>query len=293
MQEGKNANQQTACDEPQSGSIVRDELIRLLDAVGVYDFNNYGWLNADDIDPEHAGHAAAQVASLADEVIDTICDEENGHTPQLTDWQKELIISEGDFSGFMQASRWSIGEMLLRADESDLFYTHFMSAMLLLGAASDRLREFFICAVFNKRSRSWRPSGHIGQAAIEYSEPFTEAQRTPPVGAPSSVAAHLADLVPLVHTIAANRRERHAIAHRVATAEGRRKQRLTRMTWAPMQEVDWSEIDFSKIIDPEYDDRQHSLARRVEPIAWYKNLIQVSNLVFLVEHSLRVRRRAD
>ncbi len=270
---------------------TREAIVRLLDAEALYDVESYGWLSADDIDPEYEGHAAAQLASLASEVIDAVTDERRGHTPQLKDWQKDLIVAEGDLVGFLRSSRWAIGEMLLLANDEELFATHFMSAMLLLGAASDRLREFFICAVFNQRPEKWKPPGYAPGDRVAYIEPFKQAQQEELADVAPRVETQLSKLSPLVEAIAGNRKKRNAIAHRVATSEGRRKQRITGMTWAPVQEIDWSQIDFSKVIDPEYEDKQQARARKIEPIAWYKLLIEASNLVFLIEHSLRVARR--
>jgi len=48
----------------QLDEVLRSEAEDLLQEAGVFEFDSYGWLNADDADPEFVGHAMWQTDAV-------------------------------------------------------------------------------------------------------------------------------------------------------------------------------------------------------------------------------------
>lgn len=270
-----------------SNKDLHKKIDRLLHAQRIYHLDAYGWLNADDHDPAHVGHAMAQTAALWCDVVDTLHEDNSKHIP-LKGWQKALMVAQGDFEGLMEASRLATGSMLLHEVDEELRSTHFMSSMLLLSAATDRLRDFFICAVFRKVPGKWQAAE--AAKTSDYAQPFIEALIR---SIPNNAARNAAQILPaFAKQLSSFRKKRNVIAHRIATAEGRRKDRLARRKPTKVNyDIDWSQVDWSKVIDPEFEDRQMARALSAEPVAWYKALIEASNLIFVVEYHLRTAAR--
>ncbi len=215
----------------------------LLREAGVYALDAHGWLNADDVDPKHIGHAMAQIGSLAGEVIDAHSADPPKAFP-LTACEKKMIVAQAEFEGLMNASRIAIGQMLFAADIDGELAAHFMSAMLLLSAASDRLRDFFVCAVFKRSPDKWKPADHQTGARIAFAKPFDDARTFVRDVDRSQLQASIKALPPLARAIARHRRSRHVIAHQIATAEGRRHLRLVDRKPVPVNyNIDWASID--------------------------------------------------
>jgi hypothetical protein len=171
---------------------IREEITELLVNNEVYELQSYGWIDAHTHDPELVGHAMQQTDSFAWRFLLAAIDSPN--PPQLNPWEKALAVSGGDFEGLMEAARISIGLMLFqdaRVGENitapdSFFSVHLMGAMFLLGAASDRLRDFFVSAVFHKiterpRRRSATITDYYNKGRfkhddrIRYVTPFREA----------------------------------------------------------------------------------------------------------------------
>jgi hypothetical protein len=114
----------------------------------------YGWLNADDHDPEMVGHATAQTSSLSWRILEA---KDKPNAPQIETWEKSLVVAGGDFEGLMEASRISIGLMLVHEKAWDFFSVHLMGSMFFLSAASDQLRDSYISAVFAETTKGRSP----------------------------------------------------------------------------------------------------------------------------------------
>src|ERR1700752_3296412 len=95
---------------------IREEIRTLLQANDIYELESYGWLDAynDIVDPELIGHPMRQRDSFWWRFLfATDCP----NPPQLTPWEKSLVIADGDFEGLMEAARLSIGLMLFQRDK--------------------------------------------------------------------------------------------------------------------------------------------------------------------------------
>ena len=264
----------------------REEMTKLLHTSGIYRLDAHGWKGYDEEDPDHIGHAMAQTQSLSFHYLEEVMNKPN--PPKLTGWQKDLIVAGGEFEGFMETARLSMGLMLLHAGALDFFPGHFMSSMFFLGAASDRLRHLFVAAVFQRRPARWKPHEHQPGRFIRYETPFIEALARKASGMHPSRVDFLRAMQDYIRQIAKHRKARHVIAHRIATEEGRREYRLvTHPRSPPPKDIDWKKIDWSKVVDVEQEDRKQYRARAAEPIHWYKLLIEASNHVYIVENGLR------
>ena len=214
--------------------------------------------------------------------------------PQLASWEKFLVVSGGDFEGLMEAARLSIGLMLFQdavvrenITGSDSFFpVHLMGSMILLGSASDRLRDFFIGSVFHKTTDEYAKEKYRRQHRRWYRTPFNEAREC--LGdRPAPLAAALTILPDLTGQVQKFRDIRNEIVHVIATELGRQKQRLVNdPPSAPTDEFDWEITDdmlhkFSEEAATEHWNRIS------QPIDWYGLLIEASNQVFIIENTLR------
>lgn len=267
-----------------------EEMTKLLHASGIYRLDAHGWKSYDEEDPDHIGHAMAQTQSLSFHYLEEVMNKPN--PPTLAGWQKDLIVAGGEFEGFMETARLSMGLMLLHAGSLDFFPGHFMSSMFFLGAASDRLRDFFVAAVFQRRPVQWKPHDHEAGQFITYEAPFAEALARKTSGMHPAHVDSLREMQDYIRRIAKHRQARHAIAHKIATEEGRREYRLVTVPRSPpVEDIDWEQIDWSKVVDVVQEDRKQYRARAAEPIDWYKVLIEASNHIYIVENGLRAMQR--
>jgi hypothetical protein len=258
----------------------------LLHSNDIYDLDAYGWIDADTHDPKMVGHAMHQVDSLSGRFLQTALASPN--PPQLEGWQKSLVISGGDFEGLMKATRLSIGLMLFQnahirgnTDESDSFFPlHLMSSMILLGSASDRLRDFFIAATVHKATDEYEK----GQKRRSYTKPFHQAIKR--LQGPLSARAR--SLCALAVKIETFRRMRHEIVHVISTELGRREQRLVN---EPPSRTDEDPFDFvitDEVLQKFSEEAEVAHRKRISyPMDWYRLLIRASNDVFIIENTLR------
>jgi hypothetical protein len=286
----------------QINRFAREKMTKLLHTNHIYTLDSYGWLDADTHDPEMVGHAMAQTDSLSSRFLEAAMD--SPKAPELKPWEKALAISDGDFKGLMEAARLSIGLMLFQRDivgegttAASLFDSsslpmisvHVMSAMVFLGSASDRLRDFFIAAVFNTLTKQYNdlPKYH-GKERRLYTTPFIEAVESLK-GRPFHDS--VAKLPPLTETIYELRRMRNEIVHTIATELARQASDLVNNPPSAHHhdeefefEIDW-EATNAMITEAEAEYRE----RFLRPMRWYQLLIEASNHVFIIENMLRNR----
>jgi hypothetical protein len=172
---------------------------------------------------------------------------------------------------------------------SDSFFAvHLMSAMMLLGSASDRLRDFFIAAVFHKIAEKYKTGKYKGEERSWYTTPFNEAREClgdrPEL--PAASVTKLPDLAGQIHDF---RKMRNKTVHVIATELGRQRQRLVDDSRpASTDEFDWEITDemlheYSREVETEHRKRVS------HPIDWYRLLTEASNHVFIIENTLRRR----
>jgi hypothetical protein len=202
---------------------VHTEVERELSRAGIRKLSQFGWLNADDPDPEYLGHAKWHVdPPFKNPTIFNARAPFSEIQPASPDWLKRISVIGADFEGLMEAARMSIGLLMLsihcsRSKEffDDAFIDlHRMSALIYLSAASDRLREFFIAAAFRvTQDRYDKPKTEFnGNPRSWYSTAFEEtAVAFPNLGC-------LARVLSYVPEIREMRKERNTLIHEVATA---------------------------------------------------------------------------
>ena len=167
----------------QSNSLaehLEKEIATLLTSHQIYDIGNYGWLNENTPDPEFLGHAMWQIEPPLEFEHDSAFGEAPVcHRP--TEYEEVLTISGADFEGLMRLAYRSIGLTLWQKplaenapfSENHYFWLHYVNAMFLLNIASDRLREFFIMAHFQKATKKYEKADREHRL---FQTPFTQAK---------------------------------------------------------------------------------------------------------------------
>jgi len=245
--------------------------------------SSYGWLDAYTEDPEMIGHAMWQVSPPAD-VGAQLADSTE---PEVTSYERQLMVIGADFEGLMELARTSLGIVLWRRNDAAAdhtgdnpkFWAHYTGALLTLSMASDRLRDFFVIAYFRKNFSSYMAEKQ------HFMTPFVEAVATPK----SKVGAQIAKLQPLMGEIQKRRSIRNRIVHEVATRPGemnkqifeKRRPRTTATRDVKFVDVERAWGEWHKREAKKLKDGEGFL------LAWYKDLIEASSLVFEVEHWLR------
>jgi hypothetical protein len=284
-----------AIDSPKDvDKYVREEIAELLHANDIYEIGSYGWSGPDDVDPDTVGHAMWQVDGPTDELL--FRDTGSTALPSVNKWQKLCSVAGADFEGLMIAARLSIGLALFqqrlvgeRLDAEDsLTNVHSMAAFMTLGAASDRLRDVFIAAVFEKTARGYADTRERGL----FDTPFREAvehRRDVP-----KVAEALAMLESLAADNLPFRAARNKIVHRLATELGRmREAAIENIVSAQHDPTAWERLtdaDFQAMEAQDEAAMKQKIAETLDrPMQWYRLLVETANEVFVVENGLRNR----
>lgn len=244
-----------------------DEELRLsLNERGLFEIDQYGWLDDGELDPEYCGHAMWQEKP-----------------PEL----KKLLILGEEFTSLMRSARHSLGLTCLYNDVTDsqmndsAYYCSFYYADTInkLNLSSDRIREFLIIAFAHRPSckESWPPPGkniRTKKAFDTFRAPFQHIlnEVTLRSDAPS-LREKLTAILPLAEKIAQKRSDnqnpvRHLthFRHRIATA-------ANNMSMGYPDEA--LATDNSALNDAPTNQ---------ELIDWYRTLIEISNHVFMAEH---------
>lgn len=281
----------------------------------IYDIGHYGWLDGDTYDPEFLGHAMWQVQSplLNDHLNLGFPDIPVTHKP--TKEEEALVVIGGDFEGQVRLGRMSLGLALWQQelaqeavfDDNDYFWLHYASAMVMLNAASDRIREFFVMAFFRQKIRAYENKGSKEKWATKrkslYVTPFIHARDLEARDSGDQLIEQLLErLVSLAHDVFSNRRDRNSIIHDISTIIGRRERSLTcqlRQRFDEQQHSN-SALQTSEIGDPVETFKEVQNVHRAELrkaadqiISWYMTLIRASSLVFEVENRTRGRARGS
>lgn len=287
----------TAPASPFSLDALEREVEVALAAAGVFDIGSYGWLNEDDVDPEHVGHAMWQIDQPSLDFSAAFDDAPVGRRPR--DLEKQVLTLGEDFCGLMQLSRLSIGLMLLWKDqtkrgflnESPFFRLHHMDVYLKLAIASDRLRDLLVVACTGSAPEDYKTT----KQRRRYVTPFNEAGEmlasrgidSPHLTEPLEVLPALALAIfgfidrrnLLVHSIAT----RTAKAMRDSVDELQRKYDHQQTHGFKRRIFDFEEMSQrSQSFD---EDSKRELSSSIqELIDWYQLLIDASNHVFQVEY---------
>ena len=129
---------------------LEEELRLFLNAQGVYELNQYGWLTDDRPDPEYIGLAMWQTEppTSRHKISNT---RGTIQSPSFSQTGMERIFKTGlEFEELMKSARHSIGLTHLfhknPTDLSQCFGYHFSDTVMKLDLATERLRDLFIDA---------------------------------------------------------------------------------------------------------------------------------------------------
>ena len=203
----------------------------LLCAQKLYDIGNYGWLDQENIDPAYLGHAMWQTNPPTEVDWDFLFfGTAVGTRP--TEKQVLLMVAGNDFEGTMRAARLSLGlclihqELALKAtlSENHYFWIHQMHTVLLLNMASDRVREYFIAAIFSESADAYKRKGNRNNWFVT---PFIEARDAPKNSRTiPSLTALLEKLPKMAGKIYEWREQRNAMTHEISTRLARRQKEV-------------------------------------------------------------------
>jgi hypothetical protein len=163
-----------------------------------------------------------------------------------------------------------------------------MAAFMTLGAASDRLRDVFIAAVFEKTARGYAYTRERGLFDTPFREAVEHRCDVP------KVAQALATLESLAADNLPFRTVRNKIVHRLATELGRiRQAAIENITRADHDPTAWERLtdaDFQAMKAQDEAAMKQKIAETLErPMQWYRLLVDTADKVFIVENVLRQR----
>jgi hypothetical protein len=282
---------------------LRRETEQLLLEAEIWNFDDFGWLDADTVDPEFVGHAMWQTDGPSDIYLEYAFigrESDEAHAPQEPlDWQKLLAVSGADFCGLMKTARMTFGLLLFQAKllrgnifhDDSIFDQHWMSTVIYLSTASDRLRELFVAAVFQNSSKKYKKGGpYNGKERDRYSTPFEEANETVRPRY-QELSVEFGKLPSMAQKIDEFRKRRNQIIHEVATVVGRRERELLdNQAWKvrPEEHFDFSDIDIEKTEQHNKAAHEKRISETVSQLTeWYFLLVRASNEVFIIENKLR------
>ena len=202
----------------------------------------------------------------------------------------------------MRLSRVSLGLSLWHQqfaeletfEDNDHFWLHYLSTMVMLNAASDRLREFFVMAFFRMNTNDYnnKKGRCSGNKFNWYQTPFIEAKNS----GNSSTEVQLDELASLAEIIYHHRDNRNTIVHEIATKVGERERVLTRSQRDLFDQQQISgfvpkspSFEESKGLFAQAQDSHNAKIRKSidDIVSWYKVLIKASSYVFEVEKRIR------
>lgn len=283
-------------------SALEREVEAALIAAKIYKVDSYGWLNENDPDPEYIGHAMWQTDQPYINYSALFGDEPVVRRPD--EIEKQILTTGEDFCGLMEASRLSIGLVLIWAPharlnvlaESKYFWLHHLDAFMKLAIASDRLRDLLVIACTGDMPEVFK---NVRKQNKLYATAFMEAETllTNRGLKDPRLTESLHHLSKVAHPIFANIDRRNAIVHEVAT----RMAKMTQDSVATLQQQYDNEQSNGfkpKLTDPadwmpQAQEREMELGAEfdnaiAELVDWYKLLIDASNSVFQVEYWSRV-----
>jgi len=290
--------QQTVSTDSLSDTALRERVEQSLLEARVWKLSSYGWKDAYTVDPEYIGHAIWQTDPPVS--IDYLAwsVQQSGTKPPpppLSQRQQMLSVAGADFDGLMDCARMSIGMLLLQIalvrenqfHDDSFLDLHRMSAIIYLSTASERIREYFIAAVFEQAQPTYHGRGEFGALKRSwYTTPFLEAAtRCRDVAEAAEAQRKLESYAEQVRTL---RDTRNEIVHKLATEIGRRERHLVEESLPRREPLN---VDLAAIREAarqsqtkRYEELDAIIAQLTE---WYELLARTSNEVFIVERWLR------
>ena len=249
-----------------------------------------GWLDADTMDSEYSGHAIWQTQPPCEADWQLIFD--GGHPRyEPTDIQLSLVQSGEDFTAAMGIARMNIGSALfinemLAADNvaDDDYWMHVATAMLWLGIASDRIRDYLTLSCFGMMADKYP----FDRKNDTWATPFAKVTRSHVDEEPQLVR-----LASLAEVVRGHRNERHGITHLLATRAAKRtiavlveQQQHARMRvpYPPPTFLSFEDLSVLETNTEPSQERKNAFQKLGD---WYVSLAEVSNIVFQIEYERR------
>lgn len=187
---------------------LESDRTKLLDENAVYDVDAYGWLNADDIDPEYVGYAMWTLTPPYEQ--EWLSAQHRLAPSRSASHAEQRLVELGeDFQGLMKAARYAVGMALIfRAvalrftGVANPFEFHALSALTTLVMASDRARDFVILAATNKEVQPRREGKQVKLALS--------------VAQAKGLKAEVEQLRALAGPLQTMRKRRNEVVHRIA-----------------------------------------------------------------------------
>jgi len=298
---------------------MADELIEkiassvddILTKNSIYKIGNYGWLNEYDVDPEYVGHAIWQIEPPGKLDLDyPYSGKPLKNRPD--DLDEAILVAGEDFSALMEASRLSIGLMLMHQElalnkintinnEDQFFWLHYLDSILKLNIASDRLRKYFIIGATRLKVEDYEKKENRNKWFVP---PFEQAKDILiKAGAyQSKFDKNLSKAASLACKVFKMIKKRNFIVHEIATRWAKANKKLIneqRDSFDREKANGFKKEDFSEYESLSFDDlkESHKIAEQKhkkemkdiikEVINWYQNLIDLSGYVFEIEYEVR------
>jgi hypothetical protein len=259
----------------------------------LYEITGYGWSDCDTMDPEFAGHALWQTRPPAEPDWERIF---GGGLPQTnpSPTQETLVTHGEDFIGAMEAARQAAGLALCLNQtldpgfpDDDHYWFHTATCALWLGIASDRIRDYFLLALFGQTDKEFFKTH---KQPAHWAAPFSVSLQN---AGDQRERELLTTLESLGQVLRAAREERHTITHAIATRTAQRSaetlsEQRTRATnrdpYPSRNDITFEELRASQPSTYHRDERAQAFQRFK---AWYECLVRASNLVFEIEYNRR------
>lgn len=260
---------------------LRAAAVHELHARSVFDIDAYGWLNADDVDPEFVGYAMWTLTPPYEHDFDF---DRQIIKSLPTDVQQRLLEWGHDFFGLMKVARHFLGLALLTqssAEEVTLEPTEFdaneFAALVSLVSAADRLRDFIIVAI---RGRKTEDREEFNKAVVAIREAGLERDAERLRGWPDAIRRV--------------REARNTASHGLATTPARVQRRLFELSaekgrvpqTGPQEAATLAYRKFAST--PE--EASVALGQRLTLLCdCYQELVQMGDACFRAEYAWRTR----
>jgi hypothetical protein len=270
---------------------LRKTTEELLHSRGVFDIDAFGWLNADDVDPEFVGYAIWALSPPYDHDFEGWQnDTPPGRAP--TKAEQQLMELGHDFFGLMMTARHFIGHALLHqtavrplhVEPTDFDFNEF-AALVALTAAADRLSDFIIVTTLGRKTDE---QGERNKACDRLRE--------------SGLGLEADGLQEGFKTIGKAREARRQVVHGLATRPAAHVQKhLIAMDRKAFEEQRWHaarnrEASYEDVIR---EQEQHDVKELADVEArakllcdCYVELVKIGDLSFRTEHDWRQRQKS-
>jgi hypothetical protein len=231
-----------------------------------------GWLNEDTVDPDYSGYAERILnPRIKHDILDVL----NGQTPSraINDSDIKIMVLGRDFIEAMKGAYLMLGQTLFfsKHEEEDISTTYgsvsLNGAVYQLNIASDRIRDYYVHAL---TGRSFKKYVDRDNQKKEYSQFFDYALNT--LNAEAFPLAEKAKSLAI--DLQKRKKERNDMVHELASYYAEIEKNFFNS-----QQVNTLNIANAYV--------KNFVDKIQTNIEWYKKLVELGNLVFLIEIKTR------